>query len=291
MLTMRSAHENTLLTKMKRAHEQRTPEQLKEHYAIEKELANKLRATIREQRKELYATIYDEFNRRVPFYAKLSQQQAEQTEATPGSPQWRFLRRFLRNDTIFLEIGAGTCATSLTAARFVKKVYAQEVSEEIIKSVQGPENFQALLFDGFSISPLPENASVAYSDQVMEHIHPDDALEQLTSIYRALKPGGIYICITPNGLNGPHDISRYFDLTATGFHLKEYTTTELSALFQQAGFSHVRVYIGASGYHVRWPLCCVKLQESLLSHLPPRVRRAIARVSLPTCIRLVGVKV
>src|SRR5581483_1862819 len=291
MLTMRSAHENMLLTKMKRAHEQRTPEQLKEHYAIEKELANKLRATVREQRKELYATIYDEFNRRVPFYAELSQQQAQQTSATLGSPQWRFLRRFLRKDTIFLEIGAGTCATSLTATRFVKKVYAQEVSEEIIKSVQGPKNFQALLFDGFSISPPPESASVAYSDQVMEHIHPDDALEQLTSIYRALKPGGIYICITPNGLNGPHDISRYFDLTATGFHLKEYTTTELSALFQQAGFLRVRVYIGASGYYVRWPLFCVKLQESLLNHLPPRVKRAIARVSLPTCIRLVGVKV
>ncbi len=128
-----------------------------------------------------------------------------------ASSQWRFLRRFLRKDTVFLEIGAGTCAISLAAARFVKKVYALEVSKEVTKHVQEPENFELVLFDGFSMPVPAESISVAYSDQVMEHIHPDDAYEQLVNIYNVLVHRGIYICITPNRLNGPHDISRYFD--------------------------------------------------------------------------------
>ena len=292
MVTMRSSKQDraTMLNMMKKGQEPRTPEELQEHYEIEKELASRLRASTREQRKGLYATIYDEFNQRVPFYAEMAHAQSAQESVTPGSPQWHFLSRFLHKDTIFLEVGAGACATALAAAKFVKKVYAQEVSEEIIKSVKGPENFQAILFDGFSLSPLPESATVAYSDQVMEHVHPDDALEQVTSVYEALASGGIYICITPNGLNGPHDVSRYFDLTATGFHLKEYTNTELSDLFRRAGFSKIWVYIGTSGHYVRWPLFLVKMQEAMLNLLPPHLRRAVARVSLPICVRLVGIK-
>ncbi|HEY4382992.1 MAG TPA: methyltransferase domain-containing protein, partial [Ktedonobacteraceae bacterium] len=256
--------QDKLLIMMKKEQEQRTPEQLREHYEIEKALAQRLRASSPEERKALYAAIYDEFNQRIPYYAEISQKQAKQVAIMIGSPQWNFLRRFLRKETVFLEIGAGTCATSLTATRFVKKVYALEVSEEIIKNVKGPNNFEAFLFDGFSIPPLSESISVAYSDQVIEHIHPEDALEQLKSIYHALQPGGMYICITPNGLNGPHDISRYFDLIATGFHLKEYTNTELAHLFRRAGFAKVHVYIGAAGYYVRWPLFCIELYEGFL---------------------------
>jgi predicted SAM-dependent methyltransferase len=51
----------------------------------------------------------------------------------------------------------------------------------------------------------------------MEHLHPDDAFEQLKQIYTALTPGGLYICTTPNRLTGPHDVSKYFDETAAGF--------------------------------------------------------------------------
>lgn len=265
-------------------------EKVRLHYEIEKELANRLKSSSHEERKGLYSSVYDEFSRRVPSYTERFQQRAAQETATIKSPQWRFLRRFLRKETVFLEIGAGAGAISLTAAKFVKKVYAQEVSGEIIQKVREAKNLEVILFDGLSISPLPEHVDVAYSDQVMEHIHPDDALEQLISIYEALAPGGIYICITPNRLNGPHDVSRHFDLVATGFHLKEYTNTELNNLFKQAGFSRVTVYMGAAGCYVRWPLFLLRLQEQLLDHLPRRLSRAIARVSLPWGIRLVGLK-
>ncbi len=206
------------------------------------------------------------------------------------SPEWRFLRRFLRRDSVFLEIGAGACTISLAAARFVKKVYALEVSEELTKSLIGTQNFELILSDGCSI-PLPAaSVSIAYSHQVMEHLHPDDALEQLANIHKILVSQGIYICVTPNRLSGPHDISKYFDVVATGFHLKEYTNTELSNLFKQAGFSKVRAYVGAMGIYIRFPLFLLRLLENLLSRLPRRLGRTMARLSLLFNIRLVGIK-
>ena len=73
-------------------------------------------------------------------------------------------------------------------------------------------------------------------------------MKQLKNIYQALAPGGSYLCFTPNRLSGPHDISKYFDEVATGFHLREYTNTELVAIFKKTGFSEIMVYMGFKGY-------------------------------------------
>lgn len=262
----------------------------KERYEIEKELATRLRKSSRAERKTLYVALYDEYNQRVPIYTPLDQEQSAQDATTFASPRWRFLRRFLRKDTVFLEIGAGTCAISLAAAHYVKKVFALEVSKEITRHVESSDNFELVLFDGFDI-PLPvESINVAFSDQVIEHIHPDDLLEQLMNIYSVLANQGIYICITPNRLNGPHDISKYFDAVATGFHLREYTNAELSNLFKQAGFAKVKAYVGIPALYVRFPLVLLRLQEGLLNHLPRKLRWLLARISLTRCIRLVGIK-
>src|SRR6202051_4803388 len=78
---------------------------LKEPYEIEKKLALRLRESSREERKTLYASLYDEFNRRVPIYTEAVGDQDDQVASVMVSPQWRFLRRFLRQDTVFLEVG------------------------------------------------------------------------------------------------------------------------------------------------------------------------------------------
>ncbi len=280
----------TLLQKVGVESEQRTPEQLREHYEIEKELANRLRESSREERCTLYASLYDELFYRVPSHSLLAQEPSSKDTTRMKSPQWRFLRRFLHRDAVFLEIGAGDCAISLAAAKFVKKVYVMEVSEEITKSVRGLENFELILSGGLDI-PLPaESVNIAYSHQVMEHLHPDDAFEQVTNIHNILVSRGIHICVTPNRLSGPYDISKYFDLVATGFHLKEYTNTELSNLFKQVGFVKVRAYFGAMGVYVRFPLFLLRLLEGLLDRLPRRLGRAMAGLFLLVNIRLVGIK-
>jgi len=139
----------------------------------------------------------------------------------------------------------------------------------------------------------PNSVDVAYSDQLMEKLHPDEAHVQLENIYRALIPGGVYLCITPNRLNGPHDIYVYFVEVATGFHLKEYTTLELSRLFRKVGFSRVRAYIWVKGRHVSLPPFPIVLFERLLEILPSALGKTIARMrpfELLLGIQLVGIK-
>jgi hypothetical protein len=87
----------------------------------------------------------------------------------------------------------------------------------------------------------------------MEHLHAEDAIEQLQNIYTALAPGGSHICVTPNKWTGPHDISRYFDDEATGFHMRQYTASELHSLFIEVGFSKIRLCVGGKGKYLTCP--------------------------------------
>lgn len=73
----------------------------------------------------------------------------------------------------------------------------------------------------------------------MEHLHPGDAGDQLRNLWRALKPEGKYVCVTPNRLTGPHDISQYFDDAPSGLPLMEHGISELRDLMLAAGFRSV----------------------------------------------------
>lgn len=273
--------------------ELRTAEQLREAYEIEKGLSDRLRSASRSERGHLYASLYDEFFRRVPLTPQLTNKLSPEKIRQLLELQFGFLSRFLTKDSVFLEIGPGDCSLSLEACKFVRTVYAVDVSAEITKTMMVPQNFQLILSDGCSV-PLPsESVSIAFSDQLMEHLHPDDALEQLKEIRRTLTPGGMYICITPNRLTGPHDISKYFDEVATGFHLREYTFSELRKIFHEAGFSRVRAYAYVRGMTARLPVLLPMVCEFSLPLLPRTLRKRAVR-TLPfrvlLNIRLVGVR-
>jgi len=165
---------------------------------------------------------------------------------------------------------------ALKVAAEVERVCVVEVSEEITRRVQPPKNFSLILSDGCSIDVPADSIDLAYSNQLMEHLHPEDAEEQLRNIYRSLRPGGRYVCITPNRHYGPRDISEYFDEVATGFHLKEYSAAELRALMKATGFSHVSFYAGARGWYVPCPYWLIAMLETALEKLPRRRRKLIA---------------
>jgi ubiquinone/menaquinone biosynthesis C-methylase UbiE len=260
-----------------------TIEQIKDHYEIEKELASRLRNSTREERQQLYTSVYDELFKRVPYHPQLTQKLSTEDSARFVALSMRFLRRFLNPNSIFLEVGPGDCSLSLEVAKHVRKVYAVDVSNEITKGLNFPQNFELVISDGVSI-PVAENSiNIVYSDQLMEHLHPDDAIDQLQNIYKVLIPGGLYICSTPNQLSGPHDVSMCFDEVATGFHLKEYLVNELYNLFRQAGFSKVSLYKSYKQISVKIPLLPItvfmlKRCEEIISRLPFPLRRKIANL-------------
>lgn len=278
---------------MKMKQHQRAPDQIREHYEIERRLAHRLRNSTREERKTLYTSLYDELFRSVPHHPQLTIKSSPEESAGKVAYEIKHLQPFLRDDTTFLEIGPGDCALSFEVARIVKTVYAIDVSEEITKNLSRPPNFKLILSDGANISVPAGSVDVAYSNQLMEHLHPDDALKQLHNIYDALASGGIYMCVTPNRLNGPHDVSMHFDTVATGFHLKEYTITELCHLFQTTGFSKVKIFVSLKNIRIFLPVLPVKICEKMLSVLPCSLRKSLAS-SRPVAkllgIRLVGTK-
>ena len=191
--------------------------------------------------------------------------------------QLGFLLPHLVGTTTFAEIGAGDCALSLAVAHRCRQVFAIDVSEVIAQRSNWPANCTFLLTEGTRL-PMPDaTLDVAYSNQLMEHLHPEDALSQLRDIHRVLRPGGRYVCITPNSVAGPWDISVYFDEVATGLHLREYRVDELVRHLRDAGFSRVDIHAGGRGFFLQVPQSLVALTESVLLAMPYGIRSRIAR--------------
>jgi SAM-dependent methyltransferase len=273
--------------------ETRTLERVRFHFEVERELADRLRHGSRAERATLYSAVYDELFRRVPDHPQLTRRRDAEALRAKVEPQLQMLRRYLTPETVYLELGAGDCAVSVAVAPLVRKVYAVDVSAEIARVENPPANFQLVLSDGTNIPVPAASVDLVYSNQLMEHLHPDDALEQLRAVHACLAPGGRYLCVTPNRLSGPHDISKYFEESARGFHLKEYTACELARIFREAGFSQVRALHGGKGRFVESAAAPLVLLEKVIGCVPARVRRALGRQAVFRAllgIQLIGIK-
>ena len=268
-------------------------EQIRQHYLIEKELAARLRTATKEERRHLYTEVYDELFRRVPAHPQLALKLDERARRQTVAERLALLQRYLKPNSTYLELGPGDCSLAIEIARRVRKVYAVDVSREIVRDVALPDNLELIISNGSDIPVPDDSVDLAYSDQLMEHLHPDDASEQLENIYRALVPGGAYVCLTPNRLSGPHDVSRYFDDVATGFHLREYSATELSEKFSAVGFRKLKTLVGARGIHLPVPPPLIKLIESIVVGAPRKLGRTLARglpLRLVLGVKLIGIK-
>lgn len=219
--------------------EPRGPDALRRHYEIEKSLADRLRAASKQKRLSLYSEVYDAFFRRVTDLPKLAHDPASQRQIV--ELQARALEPLLPPGAVYLEIGAGDGALAVHMADKAQRVIAIEASAEAVDGLEPPENFELVISGSIALDLESASVDVAYSCHVIEHLHPDDALDHVAEIRRVLRPGGSYLCVTPNRLWGPHDISQYFDDRPTGFHLREYTHSDLARLFRRAGFERALV--------------------------------------------------
>jgi SAM-dependent methyltransferase len=252
----------------------RTNEELLQHYQVEVELADRIRRAHKDERRRLYASVYDELFKRVPSHPQLRRKANAEDSAKRISAQMRLLKPFLQSDTVFMEVGSGDCQLALAIAPTVQKVYAIDVSRCITDADQLPANMDLVISDGVSVPVQPKTISLAYSNQFLEHLHPEDALELLRDIHAALAPGGVYLCITPNRLAGPHDISGYFDSVPRGLHLREYTNYEVLRMFKRAGFSHAVSYLPGRPNNQKFGLTFC---EMFLSLIPAKIRRGLIR--------------
>jgi len=271
--------------------ESRSLDQLREHYLIERELANRLRTAGAIERRALYTSVYDELFHRVPLHPSRTMDRGAQARSV--ARLMTLIEPLLAPDQTVLDVGCGDGALACNIAQRVARVYGVDVSHNFTQGLEHPDNFSLAISDGTSIPLEPDSIDLAVSNQLMEHLHPDDALEQLRNVFRVLKPGGRYLIITPNRLSGPHDISMYFDDNASGFHLKEYTVGELVGLLGKVGFGATQCITGGRGVGMRIPTWTVAAMEAGLGSLPRSLARSIARrrpLSTLLNIRLLATK-
>jgi SAM-dependent methyltransferase len=261
-------------------HDSRDLVALRRHYEIERELADRIRRAAPEARPALYRTVYDELFVRVQDHPQNIWKASPEQQSARTAEQIRLLNSFLGPETVYLEVGAGDCHLAQTIAGRVKHSYGVDVSNLIAGGARRPSNFDLLIADGARIPVADDRATVAFSNMLVEHLHPDDFARHLCEVVRVLAPGGVYICRTPHRFVGPTDISAHFDEKPTGFHLKEYSFRELSESFRVAGFARVRACARVTGLSFTCPSWTLRMAESALELLPYRLRKRVCR-SLP----------
>jgi SAM-dependent methyltransferase len=126
--------------------------------------------------------------------------------------QLAFLRRRVRLESVVMEVGCGDCTLARKLAGEVERVYALEVSEDLMGRLGGPPNLVRRVYDGVRI-PVPEaSIDLAFSARLV--------FSQLAGICRALRDGGVFW----TSARGP--------------------AAELRAALLDAGFSGVRFHVG-----------------------------------------------
>lgn len=241
----------------------------RERYELERTLAARLRSASRDERRSLYGEVYEELRSRGGLDVPPSPEDEASERIRLVSI---LLGPYLRRDAVVLELGAGDGAVARALASRVACVYAVEAAPPEV-AAPPPANFHALVGDAASISLPDASIDVAFSIHFIEHLHPDDAVEHSGEVHRMLRPGGVYVCVTPNRLHGPHDVSRGFDEVASGLHLVEYTYGEIADLLGRGGFSRIEALRGIGRPPVRRSLLPLRIAEAWLLALPPAWRR------------------
>jgi SAM-dependent methyltransferase len=274
---------------------EQTDEKWHELCAFETRIAARLRNATRNERMRLYNEVYSAY-----FEAFLKVPgSAQDNSGSNVAYELAFAKRFVSSDSIVAEIGPGQCEFAIALAAYCKCIYAVDVTDQS-PGESRPANFRHVLTNGIQI-PLPEDSvDMVISNQLMEHLHPDDAADQLQEVFRILRPGGSYICMTPNRLHGPHDSSARFDdlpcpivdgtFVANGLHLKEYTNLELFQLFRSAGFRRTRHFAGARGVYFKFPANAMILAERWARRIPLKLRKRSRSLQVLFGVRIVADK-
>jgi 2-polyprenyl-3-methyl-5-hydroxy-6-metoxy-1,4-benzoquinol methylase len=183
------------------------------------------------------------------------------------------------------ELGCSAGSLLAQACQAGYRVGGLEVVPELLDRARlqiSAQNHPNLFLGDFRCVDLTQQLasySVAYWNDVFEHIPTDEIEEYLVKLFSVLKPGGKLITITPNWHMRPSDVTSALlppRSEAHGFHLKEYTLREVTSLLRTAGFEHVQTpsFISRNKIHTQPRLSLTRLKclvEPVLEWLPFRV--------------------
>lgn len=272
-----------LETKQRRGDE-RSMERIYQHYLLERRLAAQLFNAPRSERAHVYGKVYSELFTSLPDHPQVTAARSTSTIAL----DLHYINVALAPETRFLEVGCGDAQMSFAVAAKVLHAYGLDVTEELIQYKRAPRNFSFLRTQSTDIALPDDFIDIAYSNQLIEHLHPDDVEDQMKEIVRVLKPGGVYSCKTPSRITGPHDVSEYFDYTATGFHLCEYDYYSIRKLFRRCGFREIHFFVNARGLNIPFSYWLARPIEIAIITFPSLRKIKYFRSLMP--LNIVGIK-
>jgi 2-polyprenyl-3-methyl-5-hydroxy-6-metoxy-1,4-benzoquinol methylase len=258
-------------------------EQVLFHLDLERTLTDELRASSPDTRRATFERCYSELYRQLPWLAPTgAPQDTGQWTAVLGPPPLRIH-----------EVGSGSGALARGLAKLGYVVEATEITRERGNSDEAP-NLSWTTTDGVHVEQFALNGpyDVVLSDQVVEHLHPDDVVRHFAGCRQVLRRGGRLLFRTPHAFTGPHDVSRIFGFREpVGMHLREYTVTELRSHLHAAGFRRVTAVlplpplarlggpVAVPSRTYLWGLLAIEWLMRPLS--PARRRRATQRLPSP----------
>ena len=268
----------------------RTFEQIENHYQVETAIATRLKkAKSTYERKMIYRTMYSELFERVPDHPRLQPSKSEADAEISNRSKLRLVRKFLTKSSTFVEFGPGDCKFVTYVSDRVNFAYGVDISDQRSERDNGLNNFELIIYDGYDLNMNDDSADVVFSDQLIEHFHPDDTYFHFRLVRRILKPGGVYIFRMPHRFTGPHDISGYFLDHPEGFHLREWTYIEIAELLKSVEYSNWWGCWCPRAICLRLPFVYFRISERVLRICPRRIREILSRAMLPN-LTMVAVK-
>ncbi len=218
-----------------------TEDMILKHWDLEKQLTKQLLESTADNRWEVfercYTTLYSQLewlNKYIDKNKEISAEILYQDWADLiGAPSKKVY-----------EVGSGRGEMISYLASLGHECKATEITRERGEKHVSSEldNLEWGVSDGIHLERFdPFNTyDFVISNQVIEHMHPDDLAEHCKHVRSILKPEGNYIVCAPHVWHDPADISAVFKYDkAIGMHLKEYTNIEIYKLLKGAGVKKV----------------------------------------------------
>jgi SAM-dependent methyltransferase len=232
-----------------------TAEQVLYHWDSERRLRRELLAATPENRWQIFDEGYSRHYRELTWLRS--------SAATWNWQEW--LDLVGKAPKKIFEIGSGKGSLIKALAAVGHDCTATEITRERGARWVQDQNIQWHTTDGVHLDRYEPAGSydIAISNQVIEHMHPDDLLDHFRGVHAILRPKGTYLLATPHRYMGPCDVSCVFGSSkCEGQHLKEYTYKEISQVAKAAGF---RVVAGS----LRFPHALRPASELLKARLSP----------------------
>jgi 2-polyprenyl-3-methyl-5-hydroxy-6-metoxy-1,4-benzoquinol methylase len=239
---MKAAQDKSLVSRYKKNYGIRDKDEITEsmvlrHWELERSLTKELLESNPANRWEVFSRCYGRLYRELDWLNELVG-----TSQTPAIASWHRVWSSLVGEPPkrILEVGSGRGETIAGLAERGHVCTAAEITRERgERYATTTERLSWTTCDGVHLERFeePNTYDVVLSDELLEHLPPDDVLDHFKGVFAVLKNGGRYIFCTPHEASGPCDVSRVFGCEEPlGMHLKEYTYRELARLCAQAGF-------------------------------------------------------